>query len=245
MGRKLLVAAALVCAAVTPALAQGQSTATFTATDPHAWSANGTGANTLTITAPGTVTFEYPLPGQRGNGHNVAWESTPPPCDGNIPGGTTYGVAGWKGTCTFTEPGTYRFECKVHFGLMKGTVVVVAPTPEATATPTEDPQPTATPAPAPNAPQPPAAPTAKPATITVAASQKGTSVRGRVVPASRADVTVRLGKARVGHSVTTGTAFAVKLSASARRRLKRHALKLKVTVTTEQQTRTFGVRLRR
>ena len=249
MRRKLLVAAALVCAAVTPALAQGQSDATFTATDPHAWSANGSEANTLTITAPGTVTFQYLVATQPYNGHNVAWTGPPPPCDGNIPDGTKFGAPGWKGTCTFNKLGTYAFECTVHAG-MKGTVVVVAPTstaePTATAAPA-DPGSTATPAPVQTATgPPPPQPTVQPTTIKVAAAQKGTSVRGSVSPASRIEATVTLGKRRVGHFVhAKTTAFTVKLSAAARRQLKRHALRLKVTVTAEKQTRTFAVRLRR
>ena len=41
MRRKLLIAAAIVCAVMSPALAHSQSTGTFTANDPYAWSANG------------------------------------------------------------------------------------------------------------------------------------------------------------------------------------------------------------
>jgi plastocyanin len=258
MRRKLLPAAALVCAVLTPALALGQSTATFTATDPYAWSANGTGSNTLTITAPGTVTFEYPA-GPGTNGHNVTWEDTPQQCDPSIPGPGMYGRRGWKGTCMFSAPGTYRFECTVHVGLMKGTVVVVAaptPTPESTpttpgATPT--PTPTADPQPTPTTPTGPPAQPKGPLTARVAASQKGTSVRGSVMvatPASRLEVTVTLGKQRVGRYVKAAAAsgkrtFTVKLSPSARRQLERHSLKLQVLVAVGTEKRTFSVRLRR
>ena len=133
---------------------------------------------------------------------------------------------------------------------MKGTVVVVAPTstaePTVTPAPT-DPEATPTPAPAPTTTGPPPPPPAvQPATIRVAADQKGTSVRGSVSPASRIEATVTLGKRRVGHFARARTtAFTVKLSAGARRQLKRHALKLKVTVTAGKETRTFAVRLRR
>ncbi len=255
MGPKSLLAAALVCAVLTPARAHGQSTATFTATDPFAWSANGTGANTLTITAPGTVTFEYP-PGSGTNGHNVVWEGTPPPCDGNIPGLGTYGRRGWKGTCSFDTPGTYRFECKVHTPLMKGTVVIVAP--EATAVETATPTPAAAPAggDAPVAPQAtpqPIRPAATPLSAAVAAAQKGTSVRGTVTiaqAASRLEVTVKLNHRRVGHYLKAAAAagsrpFAVGLDARTRRQLqRRHSLKLSVIVAVGVQHRTFNVRLR-
>lgn len=230
-----LLVAALVCAAVTPALALGQSTATFTATDPNAWSANGTPADTLTVTAPATVTFEYPV-GR--SGHNVAWDGAPPPCDGDIPDANTYGVAGWKGTCTFTRPGTYRFHCQVHVGLMQGTVVVL-PAP----TPTPDDASPATPPPAvpPPAAQPLPAP---PVTITVPAVQRGTTVRGRLAPAGPVEVTVRLAGVRVGHATGNGAAFAVRLNAAARRRLRHRTLRLDVTVAAGGTQRTFVVRLR-
>jgi len=143
MGRKLLPAAALACAVMTPALAYSQSTATFTALDLYGWSANGTSSNTVTITSPASVTFEYP-PGTGKNTHNVVWDGTPPPCDGNIPGPGTSGTRGWKGTCSFDAPGTYRFECKVHAPLMKGTVVVVAPEPSPVETASATPTPTGT-----------------------------------------------------------------------------------------------------
>jgi hypothetical protein len=198
------------------------------------------------------VSFQYLVSTQPGNGHNVAWTGPPAPCDGNIPGAASYGTPGWKGTCTFTRPGTYAFECKVHPGLMKGTVEVVAPAPaaEPTATPT-DPEatPTATPIPAPAPPAagpPPAPPTLRPPAIRVAAAQRGTSVRGSVSPASRIEATVTLGRRRVGHVVRARTtAFTVKLDAGARRRLQLHALKLGISVTAGEQTRTFTVRLRR
>ena len=89
------------------------------------------------------MTFEYP-PGAGNNSHNVGWEGTPPPCDGNIPGGDTNGGRAWKGTCSFDAPGTYRFECKVHAPLMKGTVVVVAPEPSPVETASATPTPTGT-----------------------------------------------------------------------------------------------------
>lgn len=66
--------------------------------------------------------------------HGVVWESGPesPSCSG-VPIGE--GRTSWSGSCTFSQPGTYRFYCYVHPTEMKGTVVV-SPSGTVTTTPT-------------------------------------------------------------------------------------------------------------
>ena len=55
--------------------------------------------------------------------HGVVWESGPatPSCTG-VPIGK--GGTSWKGTCVFSQPGTYKFYCYVHPSEMRGTITV-------------------------------------------------------------------------------------------------------------------------
>jgi plastocyanin len=57
--------------------------------------------------------------------HGVVWESGPatPSCTG-VPIGK--GETNWKGTCVFSQPGTYKFYCYVHPAEMRGTITVNA-----------------------------------------------------------------------------------------------------------------------
>jgi plastocyanin len=227
--RAPLVAAAMACAAA-PALAYGGATAGggFTAID-YAWQANGTAATTLTVAPGEAVTFGYP---SGTTTHNVDFTGKQPSqCTGLTPDPRP---KGWTAECTFDAAGSYPFVCDVH-PQMVGTVVVAVPTPTPTATPAAPTDPaatpgaTATPQPAPGA-TPTPTPTSKQATLKVklAATQRGTRVRGSVTvaqPASRLEVTVKAGSAKVGVWVKTATksgavAFSVPLNAKARRMLK-------------------------
>jgi plastocyanin len=57
--------------------------------------------------------------------HGLVWESDPatPSCPG-VPIGR--GETNWKGTCVFSQPGTYKFYCPVHPTEMTGTITVNA-----------------------------------------------------------------------------------------------------------------------
>jgi plastocyanin len=241
--RKNALIAALGAALIAPALALAADPAsdgTMRATDPYAFKADGTGANTLTISAGGTVTFTY----ASGNAaHNVHWLGKKPSCTG-VPDETfSYPDSRppWSGTCTFADPGTYEFECFIHTPLMKGSIVVEAPS-AATPTATSTPAPSGTPAPTPD-PGPGGGGTTaeqqRALKVTLAASQKGTRVRGSVDVAragSRLEITLKSGRLAVGRSVKAkavsgANAFSVALDRRGKRALKRrHRLKLTVAV---------------
>ena len=60
--------------------------------------------------------------------HGVVWETgdpSTPACSG-VP--VNKGETNWKGTCTFTNTGTYKYYCFVHGRAMSGTVNVSSPT---------------------------------------------------------------------------------------------------------------------
>jgi len=241
MERKLLIAAAFVPALALVAMPAADRT--ITATDPYAWS-----PATVTITPGETVTFEYP---SGNSGHNVAWlDERPDSCDGNIPNGSVYGVKGWKGTCTFSRAGRYKFVCRIHEEFMQGAVVVEAPSPSPSPTPTPTPSASPPPGTSPTSPAATATPvaTATPAPVAmrVAKLQRGTRVRGRVqaAPGARVDVRVRYKGRRIGRVVKTGpTSFSIPLKP----RPKRLPAKLTVTVSVAPptQARTFTVTLRK
>jgi plastocyanin len=242
-----------------PALAYSQASGTFVAVD-NAWQANNQpGETTLRVTVGAKVEFSYPS-GAAGNGHNVDFTNQARPDCPGVKDKTQYGVAPWKGTCTFDKVGTYDFICTVHTQEnMRGRVIVEAPqatpTPTATADPTpQQPGATATPTPTPT-------PQVQPQTalaVRVAGAQRGTRVRGRVEVkqrASRLEVTLRRGRTRVGRSTRTVAAagvvtFSVPLNSTARRTLRRRG-RLEVTVAValtppggSKLTRSQRVRLR-
>jgi plastocyanin len=75
----------------------------------------------VTVAPGGTVTFQdtsATVP------HGVVWEAgnpSTPACSG-VP--VNKGETNWKGTCTFSNAGTYRYFCFVHGKGMSGRVVV-------------------------------------------------------------------------------------------------------------------------
>jgi plastocyanin len=71
------------------------------------------------LTAPGTVTFKN----ASGTAHGVVWSSVPatPTCSG-VPVNSS--ATTFNGTCSFSQPGTYKFYCYVHGPYMSGTVIV-------------------------------------------------------------------------------------------------------------------------
>lgn len=109
--------------AVLPAMASSETTPTVNATgggylsmNPVAWS-----PAQVTIDAGGAVTFanhssEVP--------HGVIWTSSVKPTCNGVPSGTEN--YNWSGSCTFSQAGTYTFECSVHGREMTGTITVNA-----------------------------------------------------------------------------------------------------------------------
>ena len=75
------------------------------------------------VSAGGTVSFANPSAGVM---HGVVWNSGDPetPSCSGVP--IDEGRTSWKGTCTFTRPGTYSFRCFVHPTEMTGSITVAA-----------------------------------------------------------------------------------------------------------------------
>jgi len=243
-----LVAGAAVAFALS-ASAQGEAqpppSASFTASNNY-WYVTGTSSTTATIAAGGTVTFTSPL---GNNPHNARFSSPgPSSCDPALP--VDPESPPWDATCRFDTPGTYSFICTQHAG-MGGSVSVLAP-----GTPTTPP-PTTGPGTSPPGGNPPGGSPGQPGSISVkvARRQRGTTLRGSVTTSadgSRVVVTAlvsnrllaksrprRIRKVSVGslrkQVPSAGkTSFAVRLSAAARRALKRHGrlgIDLRISVT--------------
>ncbi len=75
---------------------------------------------TATVGAGAAVTFQNTgtvVP------HGVVWSGGPetPSCSG-VP--LDRGETNWKGSCTFSKPGSYTFYCYVHPSEMRGTITV-------------------------------------------------------------------------------------------------------------------------
>jgi plastocyanin len=84
----------------------------------------------VTVRSGGTVTFQNTSASVP---HGVVWEAgnpSTPACTG-VP--VNKGETNWKGSCSFTNTGTYRYFCFVHGRGMSGRVVV-SPTPPPTVT---------------------------------------------------------------------------------------------------------------
>lgn len=236
----LSVAAALGAGvAVLPALAASESLPVEAVNEGlyyHHWS------NPLqTVSAGDTVKFSNPS----GNvPHGLKFTSpTKPSCSG-IPAaaGEETGAVQWHGECTFSTPGTYTFVCTVHPGEMRGAITVNPNgTTTTTTTTTTTPTTGTTPGETPQLPPLVGAPS-------IRASQHGGVVKGALEisqagAGDRLDVNLlatraSLASARrvtVGHftiaSVKAGRqGFSVKLSAKAKRALRRHK-RLPLTVS--------------
>ena len=176
-------ACAVVLAVAAPTLARGAAgspavdDAAFSVHDNYFQDVAGSGSsdNEVTITAGGTVTFDYAA-GAGGASHNVNFtEAKPSGCvqvtptpiplpDFPVPPLPQFILpAPWNGYCTFNTPGTYAFVCDAHASVMFGRINVTgAPTPTPTPTVTPTPTPTLTPTPTPtptSTPTPTATPT--------------------------------------------------------------------------------------
>lgn len=204
----------------------------------------------VTIAAGGTIAFV-----DMKTAANLAWSGTAPTCEPGVPVAPTPPATGWEGKCTFTTPGTYKFESSTLWPEYTRYEVVVEGA--STGGGEGGPKPGSTPgAPAPD----PAAGGQGPGgsllsgAPKVARNQRGEAVKGAVVvsPAgagSRLEVDLlasaaSLGKAGggtqvvgrlVGASVGAGRrAFAVKLDPKAIGALERGgrlALKVEIKLT--------------
>jgi plastocyanin len=238
--------------AILPAIASSETSPTVEAVngsgpygEPHSWS-----PTQATVLAGGTVTFVN----SSATLHGIHWSGGPatPSCSG-VP--VENSEANWKGTCTFAQPGTYTYYCTVHGPEMHGTIVVnesggvtTTTTTGTTGTTTTT---TTTPPPLEESPLVGSASQA----LKLAKSQRGTSVKGSVaiskagagdrleidllaqstsLAKAKHHAAVRIGRL-VRSSLSAGKlTFSVKLSAKARRALKRHhrlALTVKVVLT--------------
>jgi plastocyanin len=244
-----VLAAAAIGALLAGGQAQSQTPATaeIVAEDFAFRTATG-GDSAVTIAAGGSVRF-FHLAGSFA--HNVRFTGAQPAAcvqsEGTsgqpippLPNPASSGA--WAGSCTFAAEGSYSFVCTIHPAMTGSVTVVPAPPPP--------PPPGAAPPPPP--PPPPATERAASA-LRVAATQRGTVVRGSVrvdragsrllarafarrgaLTGGRSTTPVRVAR-QVRSSVGPGrVAFSLRLDAAARRALRRSgrlAITLRLTVT--------------
>jgi plastocyanin len=84
-------------------------------------------SSSLTIASGGTVKF---LDKSSSLEQGVRWIGTAPQCE-NVPSSNQQGP--WEGTCTFTQPGTYKFQGTQTYS-SSDEVIVMAPTTTSTST---------------------------------------------------------------------------------------------------------------
>jgi plastocyanin len=199
----------------------------------------------VTIAPGGAVSFDYPVGASQHNVHFLGGPAAPS-CTGanaasqpafDSPGhSSTPQGPGWSGSCTFSAPGDYSFNCTLHPSVMYGTVHVAS----APSSGSGSGNPT----------------TAAPAVSAVAVSgvQHGSAVTGTVTlgnDGSRLVVGVYAAHSllAVAHSALVGQtvanalpagrhSFRVALNGTARRALRRHrrlALKVKLSVSAGSQ----------
>lgn len=110
----LLIASAVLPAALiaTPALAapsEAKLEVNENCVEPlwPCWATPGSSqpAAKVTIAAAGTIAFV-----DMKTAANLAWTGTAPTCEPGVPVAPTAPATGWEGKCTFTTPGTYKFE---------------------------------------------------------------------------------------------------------------------------------------
>jgi plastocyanin len=226
-----------------PAHGQALPSAAIVATD-FQFSAIDGGPPNVVVAAGGNVDFAYPT---GASSHNVVFKGKQPSVCGISQGPDSGSSAplpsaptgpGWEGGCRFDAAGAYSFYCDMHAS-MTGSVTVVA---AGTAPP-----PPSAPVPLPTPVEPPAS------SLRVASPQHGVAVRGSVRVRSRGSRVLARAFARrgalvggastrqvaVGRSLRSSVgpgraAFSVRLSATARRALRRNgrlSISLRLTVT--------------
>ena len=245
--------------AALPAVAGSETAPTIEATnlggggiykEAHEWS-----PPSATVGVSGVVTF---VNNSSSVEHGVVWSSAiKPACEG-VP--ENRGATSWRGTCTFSQPGTYTFYCYVHPSEMKGSITVNAN--GTTTTTMTSGTTTTTGSSTPQAPPPGSSPLQGNTreVLTLLKSQRGTAVRGsvRISPAGaggrlevdllakRASLASLSGPFRsvgklVRRSLSAGkVSFSVPLNAKGRRALGRHghlALKAAVAVSSPAAAR--------
>jgi len=257
--RYLLLAAVIgACVAAPPALAapsEAKLEVNENCVEPNwpCWATPGSSqpASKVTLASGGSVAFT-----DKGREANIAWAGTAPTCEASVPVVPTAAKTGWEGKCTFTTPGTYRFESStLWFEYTKYEVVVEGSS--TTTPPTGTGEGGAKGGSAPGTGSSPAPmgenPTGSPLSgaPVVRASQSATTVKGSLeiskagaggrlevdllaTAASLAGVrhTTRVVGRFVSASVSAGAlSFSVKLDARARKALKRrHRLALTVKI---------------
>src|SRR5262249_54005442 len=106
---------------VLPAVASSEASPTISAVNSGVYGEHREWSPaTASVGAGGAVNFQNADPIVQ---HGGVWESGPatPSCTG-VPIGK--GGSKWKGTCVFSQPGTYKFYCYVHPAEMIGTITV-------------------------------------------------------------------------------------------------------------------------